>query len=206
VVRLLGTTLAITGLATLGAGLARGPGGASPEDALPASTRPLDIAAVVADSPTWMPLTPVAPTNVATALAGPGSGPTTVRAVSCRLETQDGAVRLGRLAARDPAAYRGLESGAPQAHQALVLTTSDATRWTPPGPGRPPADVVTIDGVSWRPAGRSDTLVMVADAEGAWTYAVVGPAGDVRSSGRTDSCLSCHEGAPFGELFGAAFR
>lgn len=201
--RLVGSTLAVTGIVTLLLGLAPKPVERADQDALatdPPAT--MDFVAMVADAPTWMPLTvPVAGPVVTGAPASP-RGSTAVHPVGCRLVAHEGMVRLGRFAARDPAAYRGLESGAPQAHQALVLTTYDATRWTPPGPGRPPADVVTIDGVSWRAVRTSESLVMAADADGTWTYAVVGPQGDVRSSGRPDACLACHAQAPYGELFG----
>ncbi|MBL8803015.1 MAG: cytochrome P460 family protein [Planctomycetes bacterium] len=115
--------------------------------------------------------------------------------------------KLYRLYARDPAAYRGVESGASQAGQVLVKETFVAEPFRMSGPGEAPADVVETPEGMFRAGAPAGLFVMQRDAsaessERAWTYATVAPSGEVTALGRIDSCIRCHLKAPYGGLFG----
>jgi len=114
--------------------------------------------------------------------------------------------KLYHLFARDPAAYRGVESGAPQAAQVLVMAAHEPSEYRPSGPGRPPGDVVRDGERLVRPGASAGLFVMLNTGPGggepAWRYANLDPAGEVTAAGRLESCIRCHEQAPFGGLFG----
>jgi hypothetical protein len=115
--------------------------------------------------------------------------------------------KLYRLYARDPAAYRGVESGAAQRDQVLVKQAFVAEPFTMPGPGEAPKDTVWTPQGGYRPGAAAGLFVMLRDAsagtdESAWTYATVAPSGEVTALGRIESCIRCHRDAPFGGLFG----
>jgi hypothetical protein len=115
--------------------------------------------------------------------------------------------KLYRLHARDPVAYRGVESGAPQAHQVLVKEAFDAVPFVMPGPGSVPLDVVRTEDGLVRLGAAAGLFVMfrgAGDDEGEhlWSYATVDPSGEVTGVGRIESCIACHRDAPYGGLFG----
>jgi len=115
--------------------------------------------------------------------------------------------KLYRLYARDPAAYRGLESGAAQRDQVLVKETFEAKPFTMSGPGEPPKNTVWTQEGGFRPGAAAGLFVMMRDSsaasdESAWTYATVAPTGELTAVGRIDSCMRCHREAPYGGLFG----
>jgi len=115
--------------------------------------------------------------------------------------------KLYRLYARDPAAYRGVESGASQAAQVLVKETFVAEPFSMSGPGEVPEFVVQTPEALFRAGAPAGLFVMQRDAsagssESAWTYATVAPSGEITAIGRIDSCIRCHVDAPYGGLFG----
>jgi hypothetical protein len=115
--------------------------------------------------------------------------------------------KLYRLFARDPAAYRGLESGAAQVGQVLVKQAFVAEPFTMPGPGEVPRDVVATPQGLVRAGAPAGLFVMQRDAsadsgESAWSYATVAPSGEVTALGRLETCIRCHRDAPHGGLFG----
>ena len=113
--------------------------------------------------------------------------------------------KLYRLYARDPAAYRGVESGAPQEGQVLVKQAFAAEPFEMPGPGDAPRDTVGTPGGMFRAGAPAGLFVMRRGAgvgESAWTYATVAPSGEVTALGRIDSCIRCHRDAPHDGLFG----
>lgn len=115
--------------------------------------------------------------------------------------------KLYRLYARDPAAYRGLESGASQAGQVLVKQAFVAEPFEMPGPGEPPRNTVWTPNGSFRAGEPAGLFVMQRGAgsgsgESAWTYATVAPTGEITALGRLESCIRCHRDAPHEGLFG----
>lgn len=156
----------------------------------PAAAAPVtasDIAALAADSRSWLGL----------------DREPRLRGVPCMSAAEDADLRLAYVFARDPAAYLGLESGAPQHDQALVLATYDAERWTAPGPGRPPEYAVAIDGAYYVGGAPREQLVLAREAEGPWTFGIVEGDGSVREAGTNIKlCLRCHANAPYERLFG----
>lgn len=174
-------------------------------DALTRSALADQVARIAADYRTWGALDQ--PLRLAPTLCRrpPAGGDPTTR----RSEAEDGAhgKKLYRLYARDPAAYRGVESGAPQAHQVLVKEAFEAVPFEMPGPGSVPPDVViTTDGL-FRAGAPAGLFVMhrgpePGEDERLWTYATVDPAGEVEAVGRLESCVRCHAEAPYGGLFG----
>jgi|GEM_PF-3943477 len=146
-----------------------------------------DLAALVADAPTWLPVT--------------SDG--RARPVPCMSAAEEAEFRLAFVMARDPAAYRGVESGASQDGQAIVLATYDATPYRASGPGRLPDRVVRVGDGSFLTGSQRESLVAARGADGAWTYGTVDPDGTVRASGTTIMlCLRCHADAPHDGLFG----
>lgn len=122
-------------------------------------------------------------------------------------DTGPHAVKLYRLYARDPAAYRGVESGAPQGHQVLVKEAFEPVIYEMPGPGRIPPDVISAGGRLLRAGAPAGLFMMWHDAseipdEERWTYATVSAEGEVTATGRVESCIDCHSAAPHGGLFG----
>lgn len=117
------------------------------------------------------------------------------------------ATKLYRLYARDPAAYRGVESGASQAGQVLVKQAFVAEAFEMPGPGEVPRDTVSTPHGMFRAGAAAGLFVMQRDAsaesgESAWTYATVAPSGEITALGRLETCIACHRDAPHGGLFG----
>lgn len=181
---------------------------------LPGSTAPVDAEAqarrIAGDYRSWGRLD--GPMKVAPALCSmppgaiqPGVMPGTFE----QSAADDGphGKKLYRLYARDPAAYRGVESGAPQAHQVLVKEAFEATPYEMPGPGRAPADVIDTPDGPVRPGAYAGLFVMWHDAsddadEERWTYATLSATGEVTATGRIESCVACHAAAPHGGLFG----
>jgi len=136
--------------------------------------------------------------------------PSTAAGPTARLSEAPGGPhgkKLYRLYARDPAAYRGVESGAPQAHQVLVKEAFDAVPFVMPGPGTVPPGVVQTDDGLVRPGPAAGLFVMFRGAgedegEHLWSYASVDPLGEVTAIGRIEACIDCHRDAPHGGLFG----
>lgn len=131
------------------------------------------------------------------------SGPLTISLA----DTGAHATKLYLLYARDPAAYRGVESGAPQAHQVLVKESFAAEPFEMPGPGKVPDSVVRTPQGMFQAGAPTGLFVMLRDAspeasESAWTYATVDPSGAISALGRLESCIRCHRDAPHGGLFG----
>lgn len=115
--------------------------------------------------------------------------------------------KLYRLFARDPAAYRGVESGAAQRDQVLVKQAFVAEPIEMPGPGEVPRDSVGTPQGLFRAGAAAGLFVMQRDAnagggESAWTYATVDPSGEVTALGRLEACIRCHRDAPYEGLFG----
>lgn len=115
--------------------------------------------------------------------------------------------KLYRLYARDPAAYRGLESGASQEGQVLVKEAFVAEPFEMQGPGEVPKDTVWTPGGMFRAGAPAGLFVMqrgasAAAGESGWTYATVAPTGEITALGRIDSCIRCHREAPYDGLFG----
>lgn len=156
---------------------------ATPATEVPAAV----IATLAADAPTWLPTT----------------DGTRLRDVPCMSAAEDAEFRLAHVLARDPAAYRGLESGASQDGQAVVLQTFDANPYRASGPGRLPDHVHRVgDGYFVRGEQR-ESLVAARGASGTWTYGIVETDGSVRASGTSIKlCLRCHASAPYDGLFG----
>jgi len=115
------------------------------------------------------------------------------------------AQKLIRVSSRDPHAYLGVESGAPQSGQVLVLEAFALTPYRAPGPGRPPEDVVDTPLGPARPGASVGLFVMERVGE-TWRYATVSSEGEVGEFGRLAACVECHSKAPYDELFGAEFR
>lgn len=117
------------------------------------------------------------------------------------------ALKLYKLHARDPSAYRGVESGAAQRGQVIVKEAFAAEPFQHQAGVEPPKDVVwTPDGMQ-RAGSPAGLFMMLRDAdaapgEAAWTYATVDAAGTITGLGRLDSCIRCHERAPYDGLHG----
>lgn len=117
------------------------------------------------------------------------------------------AQKLYFLYARDPSAYRGLESGADQGDQVLVKEAHAAVPYEMPGPGRVPEHVVQTAQGPMTPGALDGLFVMLrtepaAGGEAAWRYATVTHEGTITAAGRVSSCIDCHARAPFSGLFG----
>ncbi len=122
-------------------------------------------------------------------------------------ETGSHAQKLYKLYARDPAAYRGVESGASQRGQVVVKEAYAAEPCAPSAAGEPPTDAVTTAAGRFRAGAPAGLFVMLRGdrdelGEGAWQYATVTPAGVITALGRLDACIRCHRDAPHGGLFG----
>ncbi len=114
-------------------------------------------------------------------------------------------MKLYRLYARDPAAYRGVESGARQDGQVIVKEAFRAEPFKMPGPGRTLQETVSTPTGVFRAGAPAGLFVMRRGAgvgERAWTYATVAPSGEITALGRIDSCIRCHREAPYDGLFG----
>jgi len=122
-------------------------------------------------------------------------------------ETGAHAQKLYKLYARDPAAYRGVESGASQRGQVVVKEAFAAEPCAPAPAGEAAADSVTTAAGRFRAGKPAGLFMMLRGAddevgEGAWQYATVDPAGVITALGRIDACIRCHRDAPHGGLFG----
>lgn len=122
-------------------------------------------------------------------------------------ETGAHAHKLYKLYARDPAAYRGVESGAPQRGQVVVKEAFAAEPCAPSAVGEPSAASVRTPAGRFRAGAPAGLFVMLRGdegevGEGAWRYATVDAAGEVTALGRLDACIRCHRDAPHGGLFG----
>ena len=104
-------------------------------------------------------------------------------------------------------ADRGVENGVAQGAQVLVKEAFVAEPYQRVDGVEVPKDVVQTPNGMYR-AGKADGLFLMlrdADAaptETAWTYATVSAEGEVTGLGRLDSCIRCHERAPFDGLYG----
>ena len=157
------------------------------------------VEAIVADHSSWRPLEdPVAADPIR--LAAPGD-----RARRPHVGRGDeGSPHAGLLFfidARDPDAYRGVESGAPQTGQVVVLRAFEPRAYSMPGLGRMPADAVRMGGRHVIPGRYAGMCVMQRIGE-TWRYARVAPGGAVQEVGALASCRECHERAPCDGLFG----
>ncbi|MEZ6016104.1 MAG: hypothetical protein R3F49_13375 [Planctomycetota bacterium] len=175
------------------------------------------VAAVAADYGRWGRLEAVlhvAPTDCRAPLS-PGRAASTTRAMwsaGPEAATEDGAPsghgkKLYSLYARDPAAYRGVASGAPQRDQVIVKATMRAVPYVMPGPGSLPSHVVQTEEGLFVPGEASGLFMMIRatgpeEGEAAWRYATVSPEGEITAAGRIASCVRCHAEAPHGGLFG----
>lgn len=122
------------------------------------------------------------------------------------------ALKLYKLYARDPGAYRGVENGAAQGAQVLVKEAFVAEPYQRVDGVEVPEDVVATSNGMYR-AGKADGLFLMlreanaapsegAPSEAAWTYATINAEGTVRGLGRLDPCIRCHEHAPYAGLYG----
>lgn len=117
------------------------------------------------------------------------------------------ALKLYKLYARDPSAYRGVENGVAQGAQVLVKEAFVAEPYQRVDGVEVPEDVVWTPNGMFR-AGKADGLFLMlreanaAPTEAAWTYATINAEGEVTGLGRLDSCIRCHERAPFDGLYG----
>ncbi|MCY3002607.1 MAG: hypothetical protein NTV21_12465 [Planctomycetota bacterium] len=115
--------------------------------------------------------------------------------------------KLYRLYARDPAAYRGVESGASQEGQVLVKQAFVAEPFEMSGPGDLPPDTVWTPHGTFRAGEAAGLFVMQrgtggVSGESAWTYATVASTGEITALGRLETCIRCHRDAPYDGLFG----
>lgn len=179
--------------------------GATPAPSPPAVDPEAQALLVADDYRSWGALDQ--PVKVAPTLCRmpPGGGKAPLGASAS--ESGPHSVKLYRLYARDAAAYRGVESGAPQAHQVLVKEAFEPVIHEMAGPGRIPPDVVSAGGRLLRPGASAGLFMMWHDAsdvagEERWTYATVSAEGEVTATGRIESCVACHSLAPHGGLFG----
>lgn len=117
------------------------------------------------------------------------------------------ALKLYKLYARDPSAYRGVENGAAQGAQVLVKEAFVAEPYERVDGVPVPEDVVWTPNGMFR-AGKADGLFLMlreanaAPTEAAWTYATINAEGELTGLGRLDACIRCHERAPFDGLYG----
>ena len=119
--------------------------------------------------------------------------------------------KLYRLFARDPAAYIGVESGAPQGHQVMVKEAFEAIPVPLDGAAELPHGAISTWQGSFRPGGRAGLFIMLRDGrpeseEAAWSYATVSAEGQVTAAGRIASCIRCHEDSPHDGLFGLEYE
>ncbi|MCC7014530.1 MAG: hypothetical protein IT454_18360 [Planctomycetes bacterium] len=160
------------------------------------------LRAIAADYRTWMPLEP---SPLGASNQGPGAGGGSPPLYGSAAGDSAHAGQLLYVFARDAAAYRGLESGAPQRDQVLVLEAHALEPLVMPGPGRPPADALQTPR-GWVRAGALTGIHVMERIDDAWRYASLTPEGEVTQLGRPAACLECHAHAPFDELFGATLR
>jgi len=160
--------------------------------------------AIASDFPSWGPIDGMV--RVAPALC---RVPPSVYQASAA-ERGPHARKLYRLHARDPHAYLGVESGAPQTGQVIVKQAFTPVSYEMPGPGKLPSDIVKIGSDLVRPGSVAGLFIMMRTDEGvgeeAWRYATVDTAGIVTAAGRIASCIGCHTDAPYAGLFGLEGR